>query len=75
VGRCQVAIDHHHHYFVRCFATQSIILSKRYPPLPIPPSSKLDLFNRDETLSEKTVHAPAHLDRIMALRATVWDSH
>jgi len=59
----------------RLSATQSIIPPKRYPFLPLLRSQKLDLFDRDGTLSEKTVHAPTHLDRIMALRATVWDSH
>ena len=74
VGRCQVAIDHHH-----CFAGFLPPSLSSYPSdtpfLPLLRSQKLDLFNRDETLSEKTVHAPTHLDRIMALRATVWDSH
>ena len=54
-------------------------LSRRYPPSHSP-LSKLDLFTNyrirsPRLLNEKTVHAPTHLDRIMALRATVRDSH
>jgi hypothetical protein len=70
------AVDRHQRFVGFCHPVYHPIQA-----IPLtPPLSKLDLFTRcrihpGRILSEKTAHAPTHLDRIMALRATVWDSH